>query len=153
MKEPGISRQLGLKLYIKLLPIENYFQPCHSRLCFALKYLNVCVFGESTNFKISDVIIRHYCIFDITLSIVSIKMKFCQILIGSSHRRCSVRKRVPRNFANFTGKHVCQILIKFQASVYSKALAWVFSSEFCKISKNIFLQNTSGRLLLHIRGT
>ena len=28
----------------------------------------------------------------------------------SSHRRCSVRKSVPRNFAKFTGKHLCQIL-------------------------------------------
>ena len=26
----------------------------------------------------------------------------------SSHRRCSVKKRVLRNFAKFTGKHLCQ---------------------------------------------
>ena len=26
----------------------------------------------------------------------------------SSHRRCSVRKGVLRNFAKFTGKHLCQ---------------------------------------------
>ena len=28
----------------------------------------------------------------------------------SSHRRCSVRKSVVRNFAKFTGKHLCQTL-------------------------------------------
>ena len=35
----------------------------------------------------------------------------------SSHRRCPVRKCVLRNFAKFTGKHLCQIsfLIKLQA--------------------------------------
>ena len=48
----------------------------------------------------------------------------------SNHRRCSVRKGVLRNFTKFTGKHQ------------------VFSCESCKISKNTFLQNTSGRLLL-----
>ena len=31
-----------------------------------------------------------------------------------------------------------------------EALTQVFSCEFCKISKNTFLQNTSGRLLLNI---
>ena len=28
----------------------------------------------------------------------------------SSHRRCSVKKGVLRNFAKFTGKHLCQNL-------------------------------------------
>ena len=28
----------------------------------------------------------------------------------SSHRRCSVRKGVLKNFAKFTGKHLCQSL-------------------------------------------
>ena len=30
--------------------------------------------------------------------------------LRSSHQRCSVRKGVLRNFANFTGKHLCQSL-------------------------------------------
>ena len=36
-----------------------------------------------------------------------------QILITktrSSHRRCSIRKGVLKNFAKFTGKHLCQSL-------------------------------------------
>ena len=45
----------------------------------------------------------------------------------SSHRRCSVRKGVLRNFAKFTGK---------------QTLAQVFSCEFCEISKNTFSYRT-----------
>ena len=29
---------------------------------------------------------------------------------GSSHKRCSVKKGVLRNFEKFTGKHLCQRL-------------------------------------------
>ena len=54
----------------------------------------------------------------------------------SSHLRCSVIKGVLRNFAK-----VCKILQK-------ETLTQVFSYELCEISKNIFLQNTSGWLLL-----
>ena len=62
----------------------------------------------------------------------------------SSHRRCSVRKGVLRNFAKFTRKHLCQslFLTKLQASacnfIKKEALAQVFSCKFCKISKNTF---------------
>ena len=36
----------------------------------------------------------------------------------SSHQRCSVKKGVLRNFAKFTGKHLCQslFLLKLQAN-------------------------------------
>ena len=36
----------------------------------------------------------------------------------NSHRRCSVKKGAPKNFANFTGKHLCLslLLIKLQVS-------------------------------------
>ena len=33
-----------------------------------------------------------------------------QMTTRSSHQRCSVRKGVLRNFAKFTGKHLCQVL-------------------------------------------
>ena len=60
----------------------------------------------------------------------------------SSHRRCSVKKVVLRNFTKFTGK-VCNFLKK-------ESLAQVFSCEFCEISKNTFytehLQTTAPRL-------
>ena len=73
----------------------------------------------------------------------------------SSHRRCSVRKGVLRNFAKFTGKHLCQSLffnkvagLRPQACNFIKkeTLAQVFSCEFCEISKNSFLTE-------HLRAT
>ena len=48
-----------------------------------------------------------------------------------------------KNFAKFTGKHLCRslLLIKLQGPT--------FSCEFCEIYKNTFLQNTSGWLFLN----
>ena len=51
-------------------------------------------------------------------------------IFRGSHRRCSVRKGVLRNFANLTG-NTC-------ATVSCQRLAHVFSSEFRKISRNTF---------------
>ena len=55
----------------------------------------------------------------------------------SSHRRCSVRRVVFRNFAKFTGKHLCQRL-------------WhkYFPLNFAKFLRTPFLQKTPRRLLL-----
>ena len=49
------------------------------------------------------------------------------------------KKGVLGNFAKFTGKHFKK-----------ETLTQVFSCVFCEISKNIFLQNRSGRLLLKL---
>ena len=86
----------------------------------------------------------------------------------SNHWRCSVGRGVVRNFAKFTGKHLCQILFFNKLaglvleSLFNKApgltashfikrlqqkacnfikketLAQVFSWEFCEISNNTF---------------
>ena len=62
----------------------------------------------------------------------------------SNHRRCFVRKGVLRNFAKFTGKHLCQSLFFNKASgprpatLLKGTLAQVFSCEFYKISKRTF---------------
>ena len=64
----------------------------------------------------------------------------------SSHRRNSMRKGVLRNFAKFTGKHLCQSLFfnKVAALIVKKeTLAQVFSSEYCEISKNTFFYRTA----------
>ena len=60
---------------------------------------------------------------------------------GSGHRMCSIKKGVFQNFTKFTGK-TC-------ARPEKETLAHVFSSAFCEIFKNTFLQNTSERLLLN----
>ena len=46
------------------------------------------------------------------------------------------KKGVLRNFAIFTGKHLCLQLIK------KESLAQVFFCEFCEISKNTFFYRT-----------
>ena len=56
----------------------------------------------------------------------------------SSHQRCSFRKVVLRNFAKFTGKHLCQsFFFNKVAGLLEKKLAQVSSVKFCEISKNI----------------
>ena len=61
------------------------------------------------------------------------------ITFRSSHRRCSVRKGILKNLAKFTGKHLCQTLIKFLALacnfIEKEALTEMFSCEFCETDK------------------
>ena len=70
------------------------------------------------------------------------------IIFKRSHRKCSVRKGILRNFAKFTGKHLCQS--HFFKKEKKETLAQVFPVNFAKFLRTPFLQNTSGRLLLHI---
>ena len=71
---------------------------------------------------------------------------------SSSHRRCSVRKGILRNFAKFTGKHLCKSLFFNKvANLRSVALLKMrlcFPVNFVKFLRTPFLQNTSWRLLL-----
>ena len=57
----------------------------------------------------------------------------------SSHRMCSVRKRVLKIFTKFTGKYLCQSLFAETCIFVKKeTLAHVFSCEFCETLKNTF---------------
>ena len=65
------------------------------------------------------------------------------------------KKGVLRNLAKFTRKHLCQRVFFNKVAGLGLKLYWkkeslaqVFSCKFCEISKNIFFQNTVGRLLL-----
>ena len=60
-------------------------------------------------------------------------------MVRSSHQRCSLRKSVLKNFEKASA---CNFIKK-------ETLSQMFSCEFCEISKNTFLQNTSGQLLLN----
>ena len=73
--------------------------------------------------------------------------------LKSSHRRCSVRKGVLRNFAIFTGKHLYQSLFfnkvaGLRSATLLKTRLWrrCFSVTFAKF---LSLQSTSGWLLLN----
>ena len=62
----------------------------------------------------------------------------------SSRPEVFCEKGVLRNFAKFTGKHLCQglFLNKVAGFIEKEILAQVFSCEFCEISKNTFNYRT-----------
>ena len=67
-------------------------------------------------------------------------------LCRSSHRRCSVKKDVLKNFAIFTGKHLCwRFLIKLQAWRLQHRIFFVIIQKFLRTRT---LKNTCERLLL-----
>ena len=73
----------------------------------------------------------------------------------SSHRRCSVKKGVLRNFAKFTGKHLYQSLFfnkiaGLRSATLLKKKLWhrCLPVNFAKFLRAPFLQNISRRLLL-----
>ena len=90
---------------------------------------------------------------------------YCDLLVNSfsalyrsSRWRRSIRKVVPRNFAKFTWKHLCQSLFfnKFaglRPSTLLKKRLWYrcFLVNFAKFLRTPFLQNIPGRLLLIIK--
>ena len=63
-----------------------------------------------------------------------------------SHRRCSIKKGVLKNFAEFTGKRLCWSLFKNKVFIINKVcnfiieetLALVFFCVFCSTFKNPF---------------
>ena len=79
-------------------------------------------------------------------------MKKCST--RNSHRRCSIKKGVLKNFAKLTGKHLFQSLFFYKVAVLRsvtlfKKRLWhrCFPMNFAKFLRTAFLQNTSGRLL------
>ena len=62
------------------------------------------------------------------------------------------KKGVLRNFAKFTGKHLCQgHLCKAAPATLLKKRLWhrCFAVSFAKFLRTLFSQNTSGQLLLY----
>ena len=86
-------------------------------------------------------------------------LKFCNLYMKyrSSHQMCSLRKGVLRNFAKFTGKHLCQSpflnkVAGLSPAALLKRSLWhrCFPMNLAKFLRTPFLQITSGRLLLEI---
>ena len=74
---------------------------------------------------------------------------------GSSHKKCSVKKGVLKNFAKFSGQHLCQSLFFHKVSgpstfLQKETLAKVFSCEFFEIFKNTFFTEHLRWLLLKL---
>ena len=70
--------------------------------------------------------------FPFHLLTINKKQSYKQNIERSSHQRCSVKNGVLKNFANFTGKHLCW-------SLFNK-VAGLFSCEICEIFKNTYLE-------------
>ena len=66
----------------------------------------------------------------------------------SSHRRCSVKKCILKNFPKFTGKHLCWSLFFNKVAALRPAKSQVFSCEFWEIFKNTFFTEHLQWLLL-----
>ena len=74
--------------------------------------------------------------------------------LRSSRPEVFSKKGVPRNFAKFAGKHLCQSLffnivagLRPATLLKKEALAQAFPVSFVKFQRTLFLQNTSERLL------
>ena len=64
------------------------------------------------------------------------------MIFRSSRPEVLYKKGVLRNFAKFTGKHLCQSLFFNRNFIKKETLAQVFYCEFCEISKNTFSYGT-----------
>ena len=67
------------------------------------------------------------------------------VVLRSSHKVCSLRKGVLKNFTKFTGKHLCQSLFFNKVAGLRHRC---FPVNFVKFLTTTFLQNSSGQLLL-----
>ena len=73
-------------------------------------------------------------------------------MFKSSHRRCSMKKGVLKNFAKSTGKHLSQSIFFNKVAgltcifIKKETLAQVSSCEFCEIFQNTFF-------IEHLRAT
>ena len=79
---------------------------------------------------------------------VKFELIFVLTLDKSSRPDVLCEKGVLRNFAKFTGKHLCQNLFFNKVAggacnfIKKETLTQVFSCEFCDISKNTFFNRT-----------
>ena len=69
-------------------------------------------------------------------------------LFRSRHRRCSVKKGILKNFANFTGKHLCLSLLQACNFIKKKLQHWCFPVKFTKFLRTSILKNICERLIL-----
>ena len=73
---------------------------------YIISYIYIYIYLFITYIYITYIYYTYTYIYKIFRTGVNKKIK----ISGSSHRRCSERKSVHRNFAKLTGKHQCQSL-------------------------------------------
>ena len=127
MSESFLTKLQALKAYY-------FIKKRHQLRCFPMNVANIL---RAPNLKK----ISNGCFCNCSIENFNIEHKTnfnLYVCIQKQPPEVFYKKGVLWNFTRFTGKHLCQ------------SLAQVFFCEFCGISKNTFLQNTSGRLLLFI---
>ena len=148
--EPDLSKNISLAtwhLYTTFLPESKNPLPLYkiSSVEFCIKY-----FTKSLQ---ENRILR-----PLPKDLIVFKQKrLIQQYAEAAHRMCSTRKGVLRNFAKFTGKHLCQSLYfnkitGLRSAALLKKRLWhmCFSVKFTKFLRTLFLQSISGRLLLYL---
>ena len=109
---------------------------------FSMKKLNMFNFLHIKMMKISFEITRHLCfVFATTRNLHT----FVCFYVQKQSSRGVLPKSVLRNFAKFTGKHLCQTLF-LNKELWHRC----FPVNFAKFLKSSFLHNTSGWLFLKI---
>ena len=90
-----------------------------------------------------------------TWKILQMKMNKVSFDSRSSHQRCSIKKGALKNFAKFTGKHLCQSLFfnkgcrpKTGNFIEKETMTQLFSVNFVKFSRTYILQKSSGWMLM-----
>ena len=121
-----------------------------------MKYIYIYIYMEKVIFRgfhtiqaVAKYIWTRHCI--IRGKNLSNKNRNCWLF--RSYWRCSVKKGVLRNFAKFSGKHLCLITLQalgLRPAPLLKKRLWhsCFPVNFAKFLRTFILQNTSGRLLL-----
>ena len=80
--------------------------------------------------------------------------EFQSALRSSYHWMCSVRKRILKSFLKLTGKHLCQsfcinkVADRHVTLIRKRPWNRYFLVNLAKFLRTLFLQNTSGRLIL-----
>ena len=126
-----------------------------TKICFAEDVLEnkKCLLGTMCREeKLLDIItrLRNSCLITFFKKIQSSHQRY-----RKSHRRCSVKKRVLKNFANFIEKHLCWSLFLIKLQAFSLNFFWketptqVLPWEVCETFKlTPILKKTCKRLLL-----
>ena len=139
----AIEGLLQILTALKLLRTDSFllFWLFRSSKLWASNNFNPIIMGQSSPSNFAGPAVYFVLLDAFWLCFTSISL----ITIRSSHQRCFVKKGVFRNFAKFTGKHLCQNLFFNKVAgggacnfIKQETLAQVFSYEFCEISKNTF---------------
>ena len=108
--------------WLNISILSNWHTDINENIANWSKFSKLVDFSKPTLFKVVSIVVPETPLHPYTNLLISCShekdnklerassLLLSQAHIRSSHRRCSVRKSVLRNFTKFTGKHMCQSL-------------------------------------------